>query len=252
MRLSDNLIAESSVNLAPFIDYTLLKPIVSLDDIEFLCKTAGVRKYKSICINGSWVSLVKSAFPQLTVCCVVDFPLGAQSISSKVFEITSSLLSGADELDIVLNLSSIKEKKFSVLSRDIKTMLLAAHNVVVNKPGINRKPLVVKFIIETGYLSDNEMIDVSKLIRDAYYTDRHEHEKVVECFVKTCTGFGPRGVEHNDIKNIKFGIGDNSIGIKASGGISTIDTVSLLLTLGATRIGTSTDILNQNLVKNIL
>lgn len=237
------------IKLNEYIDFTCLKPITTESDRSKFMATATDRNYKSVCVYNSLIPYIKSYHPFVNVCTVVSFPHGSNHITSKVVETISAISLGADEVDVVANLSFIQEGNFDSLAREVSDILKAAHkaatiqnNNYVDNDSYIRHPLVLKFIIETGNFEEDVIRETATTIRDAYFKDRHEHDLVKECFVKTSTGHGPRGASLNDIMYIKEGIGDSSIGIKASGGIKSKDFALELIKEGATRIGTSTDL----------
>ncbi len=207
-------------NLNRFIDFTLLDPRATVFDLEKLCNIAYKNKYYSVCVNPTAVSFVKGYILKnlsndVKVCSVVGFPLGASVIDVKCAEAKQALLDGADEIDFVINIAKIKENDFSYLKNELSRM----RKVVKNN--------VLKCIIETAYLTENEIVKICKLC--------------VKCkidFVKTSTGFATSGAKIDNVK-IMINAVDGKCLIKASGGIRTRESAIEFLNLGVGRIGTS-------------
>ena len=155
-----------------YIDHTLLKPTATKDDIIQLCEEAKQYNFFSVCINSCYVSLVKKQLKNsdVKICSVIGFPLGAMSTESKVFETQQALNDGADEIDMVINLGYLKSKDFDAVIKDIE----AVKNKMPNK--------VLKVILETCYLDDEEIIKASEIAI-----------KAGADYIKTSTGFGSGG-----------------------------------------------------------
>ncbi len=151
----------------------------------------------------------------IKVCTVVGFPLGTNTIETKLFEARRALEDGAEELDVVMNLGMIKSGNYAYVEEELNKILDVA------------KGVVVKIIIETGYLTVEEMGKVCEVVVKAGVD-----------YIKTCTGFGPRGVSLDDVRLIK-GFTGGRVGIKAAGGIRTYEQAVSLIEAGATRLGTS-------------
>ena len=237
------------IKLNEYVDFTCLKSITTEDEISKFMAIATDRKYKAVCVYSSWIPFIKSYYPSVNVCTVVSFPHGSNHITYKVVEAVSAVSLGADEVDVVVNLSFIHNGKFDSLAREVSDVLNGAHKALAvqdiksgDDESYIRHPLAVKFIIETGYFDDDIIRKTATIIRDAYFENKHEHDLVKECFVKTSTGYGPRGASLNDITCIKEGIGDGSLGIKAAGGIKSKDFALELIKEGATRLGASSDL----------
>ena len=203
-----------------FIDHTLLKPDATREAIVQLCSQARQYDFFSVCINPGYVPLAARQLEgsQVQVYTVVGFPLGATSTASKVFEARQAVEEGATEIDMVLNLGLLKSGDLEALANDISQV----------KEAIGSK--VLKVILETGYLSDQE-IELASRIASSAKAD----------FVKTSTGFGPRGASFHDIHLMKGAIG-NDVKIKASGGIRDYETAIGYLELGVQRLGTSSGV----------
>ncbi|WP_142785763.1 deoxyribose-phosphate aldolase [Changchengzhania lutea] len=206
--------------LNTYIDHTLLKPTATKNDIIKLCEEAKEYKFFSVCVNSCYVALVKSELNNspVKVCSVIGFPLGAMSTQAKVEETKSALSHGADEIDMVMNIGLLKSKDFDGVLNDIQ----AVKNSMPNQ--------TLKVILETCYLDDLEIIKASELAIQGGAD-----------FIKTSTGFGTRGASIHDIKLMKS-VCDNSVKIKASGGIKDTQTALTYINLGVHRLGTSSGI----------
>lgn len=203
--------------IAKMIDSTLLKPDATTDDIKKLCRDAKKYNFTSVCVNPCFVSLASDLLisVDVKVCCAIGFPLGAATPETKVFEARDAVRNGADEIDMVLNISALKAKKYETVKKEIKDIV-----DVVGK-------VAVKVIIETCYLDDEEKIKACLIAKEA---GAH--------FVKTSTGFGSKGATAEDVALMRKTVGPN-MGVKASGGVRTIDDAVRMINAGANRIGTS-------------
>lgn len=203
-----------------YIDHTLLKATATIEDITQLCEEAIKYNFFSVCINGYYVPLAEELLrnSNVKICTVVGFPLGANSTRTKVFEAEDAIGYGADEIDMVMNLGLFKSGKLHSLETEIASI----------KNVIGRK--VLKVIIESCYLSSEEIRTVSKIIENAGAD-----------YVKTSTGFGTGGATLEAISEIKKAISPK-MKIKASGGIKDFKTAKAYLDLGVSRIGTSSGI----------
>ena len=215
--------------LAKTIDQTLLNPVATPRDIENLCVNAKREHFAAVVVNPSYVVQAHRILgnTDVKVCSVIGYPLGANTIETKVFEARDCIKKGAGELDVVINLSALKngnyeyiEKELSVLISVIRREQIAEYNRHIN----------IKIIIETGILSKDEIRKVSSII-----------ERSGSDFIKTSTGFGVKGVELDDVRLIREVVTRN-IGVKASGGIRTFEDAQALIDAGATRLGTSSGI----------
>lgn len=200
------------------IDHTALTSHTTQAGIKKLCYEAIKYKFCSVCINPAWVAFAKQLLQNsdVKVCTVVGFPLGANTSSVKAFEAKEAVVNGADEVDMVMNIGWAKEGKWAEVERDILTVTQA----------VSGKALV-KVILETCLLTDEE-------IRQACQCALNAHAD----FVKTSTGFSTNGATVAVVKLMHECVG-HRIGIKASGGIRTIEDVNNMVAAGATRIGTS-------------
>ena len=205
--------------LAATIDHTLLKPTATEEQIRALCAEALEYRFASVCVQPSWVELCAKLLQNspVKVCTVIGFPLGVTLPDVKVCEAQRCLALGATELDMVINLGALKSGQLELVEADIAGVVDVAHP----------HGALVKVIIETGYLSEEEKITACKLAKAAGAD-----------FVKTSTGFGPGGATVEDVTLMRTVVGPE-MGVKASGGVKTAAEARAMLAAGATRIGTS-------------
>ena len=205
------------MNLAKYIDYTLLKATATPAQIEKLCQEARQYGFFSVCVNSGYVPLVAQELKgaEVKVCTVVGFPLGAMSTQGKLDEASTALAEGADEIDMVINLGLLLSGQTAKVRDEIALL----------KKEIADK--VLKVIIETCYLTDEQKRLASQLCVEAGAD-----------FVKTSTGFGTGGATLADVQLIKEVVGDRAK-IKASGGIRNRETALQYIDLGVSRIGAS-------------
>ena len=206
--------------LENYIDHTLLKPSATTENIIQLCEEAKKYNFFAVCINGSFVKLAKRELinSNVKIVAVVGFPLGTTAISIKVLETKTCINDGADEIDMVINVVMLKSKDFKYLENEIQA--------VKNELGDR----VLKVIIETCYLTDEEKKVVCEIAMNAGAD-----------FVKTSTGFGTDGATIADVKLIKEVL-KGQLSIKASGGIRDKETALNYISMGVSRIGTSSGI----------
>ena len=204
-------------SLSSLIDHTNLRPDALHSDIEILCKEAVQYKFASVCINPVYVSYAKSILKDENpkVCSVVGFPLGADSEEMKYAEARFLIFQGVDEIDMVMNIAFLKERKLDLVKNETKKVVEAADGNCV------------KVIIETSLLNQDEKALACNIVMESG-----------AAFVKTSTGFSSPGATLEDVRLIKKVVGDR-VGIKASGGIKTKNEALKLIEAGATRIGTS-------------
>ena len=204
-------------SLSSLIDHTNLRPDALHSDIEILCKEAIQYKFASVCINPVYVSYAKSILKDENpkVCSVVGFPLGADSEEMKYAEARFLIFQGVDEIDMVMNIAFLKERKLDLVKNETKKVVKAADGNCV------------KVIIETSLLNQDEKALACNIVMESG-----------AAFVKTSTGFSSSGATLEDVRLIKKLVGDR-VGIKASGGIKTKNEALKLIEAGATRIGTS-------------
>ena len=212
------------MGLNQYIDHTLLKADAKEDHIITLCSEALEYEFAAVCVNGSYVSLAKKHLmgSNVKLATVVGFPLGAMSTAAKVCEAKSYINEGADEIDMVIDIGWLRSGELEFVENDIRSV----------KDAIDDK--VLKVIIETCYLNQDEKIIACKLAASAGAD-----------YVKTSTGFGTGGATLGDVKLMKETIGDR-LKIKASGGIRDRETALHFIELGASRIGTSSGIKIMN------
>ena len=210
--------------LAKMIDHTILKPIATQEDIKRLCNEAREYGFASVCINPSFVPLAANLLKdsEVLVCTVIGFPLGSTSTAVKAFEAQEAVKNGALEVDLVINIGALKERREDVVFQDISAVVEAAK-------GADPKA-VTKVIIETCYLNDEEKVLACQLAKKA---GAH--------FVKTSTGFGSGGATAQDISLMRQTVGPE-MGVKASGGIKNLQQVLEMSKAGASRIGASAGI----------
>ena len=207
------------MKLNKYIDHTLLKVDATQESIKELCRQAKEYDFMSVCINSSNIELAKEELKgtDVKICTVIGFPLGATTTESKVFETTDAIEKGADEVDMVLNIGALKSKNFDIVLRDISEVAKAAHN----------KGKILKVILETCLLEKDEIIKACQLSKEAGAD-----------FVKTSTGFSTGGAKEEDVALMRKTVGD-LMGVKASGGIRTLEKARLMIENGATRLGVS-------------
>jgi len=208
---------EDAGRLAQMIDHTLVKPDATYSELADACELAKQYGFAALIVNSCHVSKARDllAGTPVKVGAVVGFPHGACTTTVKIVEAMEAMKNGAEEVDIVMNIGLVKSGRYDLMEIDIKNTILMT------------KQLVHKIIIETGYLTADELVSVSKSV-----------VRTGAEFVKTCTGYGPRGVTPEDVRLIRETVGA-TCRIKASGGIRDLATVSLMVKAGAERIGTS-------------
>ena len=211
---------EEISTLAKMIDHTNLKPDSTLENIKNLCEEAEEYNFGAVCVNPYYV---KAAYDYLKktdvkICTVIGFPLGASILKVKTFEINEVIKVGASEIDIVLNIGALKSGNLELVKNNIEAMVIASEDHIT------------KVILETCYLTEREIIRACHLVRDSGAD-----------FVKTSTGFGPKGATEANVILMRNSVG-NKLGVKASGGIRDYKTVKKMIEAGANRIGTSSSV----------
>ena len=203
------------MNIAKKIDHTMLKADSTKETIIRYCQEAREHGFASVCVNTCHAAIVASELKGTDVktCCVVGFPLGAMMTSAKAFEALEAVKAGASEIDMVINIGAVKDKDWDFVRDDIKAVVDAS------------KPAIVKVIIETCLLTEEEKRKACQL-----------SEEAGAAFVKTSTGFSTGGATIEDIKLMKETVGDR-LQVKASGGIRTRAFTEELIAAGADRIG---------------
>jgi deoxyribose-phosphate aldolase len=212
----------SAPSIASLIDHTLLRADATRADILQLCQEARDYNFASVCVNSYWVPVValELAASPVLVCTVVGFPLGAASTEAKVAETEAALAAGAKEIDMVQNVGELRGGNSEAVQQDIQAVVNAAH----------RRGAIVKVILETALLDDDQKT-AACLLSKAAGAD----------FVKTSTGFGPSGATVHDVELMRQTVGP-SMGVKASGGIRTLEDLNKMVAAGATRIGSSSGV----------
>ena len=207
-------------NLASMIDHTLLKPTATKEQVAELCQQALVNHFASVCINPCFVKLATEMLKgsDVKTCTVIGFPLGANSTEVKAFEAKKAVNEGAQEVDMVINIGALKEGDLEYVENEIAQVVKVSQGALV------------KVIIETCFLTDEEKVTVCKLAKKAGAN-----------FVKTSTGFGTGGATVSDVSLMRKTVGD-SMGVKASGGVRSLDETLAVINAGASRIGTSSGI----------
>jgi deoxyribose-phosphate aldolase len=211
--------AAASADVARYIDHTLLKPEASRDEIEKLCREARDFKFASVCVNPAWVkecAFILHGSP-VKVCTVAGFPLGATLPDVKAYETRRAIFDGATEIDMVINIGALKSGDDASVKRDICAVVDAAHEACA----------IVKVIIETALLTDEEKTRACLLAREAGAD-----------FVKTSTGFSRGGATVADIELMRRAVGSD-VGVKAAGGVKDLASAREMIAAGATRIGAS-------------
>lgn len=208
--------------VARLIDHTILKADATRDDISKVCREARHYGFASVCVNPYWVPLAARELrgSPVKVCTVAGFPLGATSTEAKVAEAAAAIRAGAREIDMVMNIGALLSGDNDAVKRDIESVVEESH----------RGGAIVKVILETALLDDNRKTAACKLAKAAGAD-----------FVKTSTGFGPSGATVHDVALMRKIVGPE-MGVKASGGIRTLEDLRNMAAAGASRIGASASV----------
>jgi len=214
------------LDLASYIDHTLLKPNATEKDLLQVCDEAKSHNFKAVCVNGSRVKLVVDTLKEhrpantdrLLVAAVVGFPLGAVTSEQKASEAKELVQIGASEIDMVINIGSLKDVNYDAVLKDISAVVTASHGAAV------------KVILETSLLNDTEVIDACIL---SALAGAH--------FVKTSTGFGGGGATLHHVQILRHTVGDK-LKVKASGGVRSYEDAVRFIEAGADRLGTSSGV----------
>ncbi len=206
------------MELNKYIDHTLLKADANQIEIDTLIQEAKEYDFKSVCINPTWVAhaAIQLKDSDVLVCTVIGFPLGATSTKAKVAGAQIAIEQGADELDMVINIGAVKSGNWNQVRDDIQSIV-----------DILEDNVILKVIIETALLTDEEKIKVCEIAKEAGAD-----------FVKTSTGFSTGGATIADVKLMRETVGED-MGVKASGGVSNRQEAIDMIEAGATRIGAS-------------
>lgn len=201
-----------------YIDHTLLKADARKNQIDELVKEAKEYKFKSVCVNSSYVKYIREMDDEITITSVIGFPLGAMSTKAKAYEAKCAIEDGADEIDMVINIGRLKDKDYDYVLDDIKEVRKASEGKIL------------KVIIETCLLDDEEKVKVCEI-----------SQKAGADFVKTSTGFSTAGAKKEDVALMRKTVGDD-LGVKASGGIHSYQEAKEMIDAGANRLGCSQSI----------
>jgi deoxyribose-phosphate aldolase len=209
------------MEMAAYIDHTLLKPEATPEQIDTLCDEAKEHHFYSVCVNSSWTAHCARRLrgSRVKVCAVVGFPLGAMDSRSKAFEARHAVEEGAREIDMVINVGALKAGRLEKVEEDIRAVRRACRN-----------PVLLKVIIETALLSDEEKVIACKLA-----------QKAGADFVKTSTGFSKAGATVEDVALMRRTVGPK-MGVKAAGGVRSGEDARRMIAAGATRLGTSSGV----------
>lgn len=209
------------MSIAGMIDHTLLRSDATKEEIKRLAEEAKEYEFASVCVNPAWVAYAAEqlAGSKVKVCTVIGFPLGAATSKVKAYETTDAIGRGAAEVDMVINIGALKSGDDDIVLRDIQAVVDAAAGKAL-----------VKVIIETALLSDDEKVRACKLAVQAGAD-----------FVKTSTGFQGGGATAEDVALMRRTVGPD-VGVKASGGVRSLNDVTQMVEAGATRIGASSGV----------
>lgn len=209
------------MSIAGMIDHTLLKADALKSEVTKLIEEAKKYEFASVCVNPTWVSYAAEhlAGTKVKVCTVIGFPLGATTSTVKAFEAKDAIANGATEVDMVINIGALKDNDNDFVLNDIKAVVDAAAGKAI-----------VKVIIETSLLSDEEKVRACEL-----------SVKAGADFVKTSTGFSTGGATAADVALMRKTVGEKT-GVKASGGVRSLEDMNSMIEAGATRIGASSGV----------
>lgn len=212
-------------NFARMIDHTLLKAEATKEQIEKLCAEAKQFNFASVCVNPTWVKRSSELLQgtDVLVCTVIGFPLGANTPAVKAFEAKDAIANGAKEVDMVINIGALKDQNYDLVQADIAAVVEAA-----------KDSALVKVIIESCLLTDEEKVKACELAVAAGAD-----------YVKTSTGFSTGGATAEDIALMRKTVGPE-LGVKASGGVRSLEDIKKMVEAGATRIGASSGVAIMN------
>jgi len=211
----------SNVKLQHMIDHTVLKADTRRQEIITLCEEARTYNFASVCVNPTWVELAAKELEgsDVKVCTVIGFPLGANTLETKAFEVRDAISKGAGEVDMVINIGALKDQDDALVERDIRAVVEAAAGKAL-----------VKVIIETCLLTEEEKVRACEI-----------SVKAGADFVKTSTGFSTGGATIEDVALMRKTVGEH-VGVKASGGVRSLEDMNNMVKAGANRIGTSSGV----------
>ncbi|NJK00471.1 deoxyribose-phosphate aldolase [Enterococcus faecalis] len=209
------------MELNRMIDHTILKPEATEAAVQKIIDEAKEYNFFSVCINPCWVAFASEqlADTDVAVCTVIGFPLGANTPEVKAYEAADAIKNGANEVDMVINIGALKSQQYDYVRQDIQGVVDAA-----------KGKALVKVIIETALLTDEEKVKACELAKEAGAD-----------FVKTSTGFSTGGAKVADIRLMRETVGPG-MGVKASGGVHNAEEALAMIEAGATRIGASTGV----------
>lgn len=209
------------MNIASYIDHTYLKADAGSEAIEQLCREAVEFGFRSVCVNSDWVRRCKQwlAGSSVEISAVCGFPLGAMAEAAKAYEAELAADDGATEIDMVMQIGHMRDGRYATVESDIRAVVNAV-----------RGAAIVKVILETGYLNDEQIVHASRIA-----------EQAGAKFVKTSTGFGPGGADERIVKLMRDSVSAD-VQVKASGGIRDYATAIKMIDAGATRLGTSSGV----------
>lgn len=207
------------MDINKLIDHTYLKPTGTKKDIDQILEEAITYDFKSVCIHPTWVEYAAESLRKtdVLVCTVIGFPLGANTKETKVYETTDALKKGANEIDMVINIAHVKDGHFDLIEAEVRAIKDVCQNHVL------------KVILETCYLEADELDQAAQAAINAGAD-----------FIKTSTGFGTGGATTSDVKTMKAIAKDK--GVKASGGVRSLEDLQRMVEAGATRIGASSGV----------
>ena len=210
------------MNIATYIDHTVLKPTTTIGDVEKICAEAIKYQFAAVCVPPLYVKKAKELLQDssIKVATVIGFPFGYAAIEAKVAELVLAIIDGADELDVVINISAIKNNDWQFLANEINSIL----------PIVKNKNKLIKVIIESGILTDEEIIKCCDLYGAAGVD-----------FLKTSTGYAEKGATVEAVQLMRKHLADN-VRIKASGGIKNYPFAKQLIDAGANRLGCSSSL----------
>jgi len=214
----------NNIEILKYVDHTQLKSFATWRDISALCDEAIEYKVASVCVPPCYVKQINDTYGEkINICTVIGFPLGYSVTEAKISECTRAIADGANEIDMVINISDVKNMEYKKVEEEIAAIKKAAGDKIL------------KVIVETCYLTREEKIEVCRAVTNGGAD-----------YIKTSTGFGTAGADLDDVRLFKKYIGPN-VKIKASGGIRTIEDMKAFIEEGCSRIGTSSAI---NLIKD--
>ncbi|MCT4660235.1 MAG: deoxyribose-phosphate aldolase [Tissierellales bacterium] len=208
-------------NVAKMIDHTILKADTTKAMVEKVCEEAREYNFASVCVNSCYAELVTKLLKgtDIKTCCVVGFPLGAMTSDSKACETEKAIANGANEIDMVINVGALKDADYDFVRNDIKAVVKAAEGKAL-----------VKVILENCLLTDEQKVKACELSKEAGAD-----------FVKTSTGFSTGGATVADVKLMRKTVGPD-MGVKASGGVRTLEDLMKMKEAGASRVGASASV----------